>query len=91
MNKKQTEILKILVEECAEVIQAVSKCDRFGIDTVHLKEGVPNRAHLTEELGDLLCMIQLAAAYNVVDMQQVELAAVAKQIKLKQWSNIFQE
>ena len=30
MNNSQTEILNILQEECAEVIQAVSKIRRFG-------------------------------------------------------------
>ena len=32
MNKTTSEVMDILQEECAEVIQAVSKIRRFGID-----------------------------------------------------------
>ncbi len=46
MDPKQKEALDILQEECAEVIQAVSKISRFGLD--NLKPGKPktNREHL---------------------------------------------
>ena len=52
MNSKEKEVMDILQEECAEVIQAVSKISRFGLD--NLKPGKPktNRDHLEEELGD---------------------------------------
>ena len=36
MTDKVNEILDILQEECAEVIQSVSKCRRFGLDSVYL-------------------------------------------------------
>ena len=36
MNEQTREILIILQEECAEVIQDVAKCFRFGPDQVHL-------------------------------------------------------
>ena len=39
MNAKEKEVLDILQEECAEVIQAVSKIRRFGIS--NLKPGKP--------------------------------------------------
>ncbi len=39
MNEKQREILVITQEECAEVIQEVSKIFRFGIDNQH-KDGM---------------------------------------------------
>ena len=51
--------MDILQEECAEVIQAVSKCSRFGIDNYKPGKPLTNREHLEEELGDLLAMVDI--------------------------------
>ena len=91
MYSKETEVMDILQEECAEVIQMISKCRRFGIDNTHLKAGVSNRAKLTEEIGDLMCMIQLAQEFEVVDAGEVLAASAKKREKLKIWSDIFKE
>ena len=91
MINKHTEVMDILQEECAEVIQAVSKCRRFGIDEIHLKLGKSNRENLTEEVGDLLCMIDLLIKSGIVNDQAVYLARVAKEEKLKKWSTIFND
>ena len=91
MNSQEREVMNILSEECAEVIQAISKCRRFGIDESHLKAGVTNRVHLTEEFGDLLCMIDLAIQHVIVEYSELQLAKNAKEEKLKKWSNIFKE
>ena len=91
MNQRETEILDILQEVCAEVIQMVSKCRRFGIDNQHLKADRPNREKLTEEIGDLMCMIQLAQDYGIVDADEVRAASARKQEKLQIWSNIFKD
>lgn len=84
----QNEALLILSEECAEVIQAISKCHRFGLD--HYKPGKPltNREHLEEELGDLLAMIQILRDTGVVHQDKLEEAKLAKFKKLRCWSNI---
>lgn len=81
------EILEILQEECAEVIQAVSKVKRFGWDNSF--EGKPtNREHLTEELGDLEAMIELLKKNWEVSPALVQKAKEAKLEKLRKWSNI---
>jgi NTP pyrophosphatase (non-canonical NTP hydrolase) len=89
MNAQTKEVMDILQEECAEVIQAVSKISRFGLD--NLKPGKPktNREHLEEELGDLYAMIEILQELDVVSWTNIELAAEAKREKLKKWSNIF--
>jgi len=89
MNSKEKEVMDILQEECAEVIQAVSKISRFGLD--NLKPGKPktNRDHVEEELGELYAMIEILQELNVVSWTNIEKAAEAKREKLKQWSNIF--
>lgn len=50
------EKLILLVEECGEVIQAVTKCQRFGMTGNHPTYGV-NHVRLAEEIGDLLGVI----------------------------------
>jgi NTP pyrophosphatase (non-canonical NTP hydrolase) len=85
-NESDQEILLITQEECAEVTQAISKVFRFGMDDEY--NGVTNREHLEEELGDLLCMIELLIASDMVDEMTVYRAKNAKMAKLAKWSNI---
>jgi hypothetical protein len=90
MNNKEKEILDITQEECAEVIVAVSKISRFGLDNVKPGKPKTNREHLAEELGDLQAMIDLCIKFNLVGSEQVSIAADNKIAKLKKWSNIFE-
>ena len=89
MDNKTKEVMDILQEECAEVIQAVSKISRFGLD--NQKPGKPktNREHLEEELGDMMAMITILVDRNIVDSVKLKQAEAAKIEKLKQWSTIF--
>jgi NTP pyrophosphatase (non-canonical NTP hydrolase) len=89
MNEQTKETMDILQEECAEVIQAVSKINRFGID--NLKPGKPktNREHLEEELGDMLAMIDILIINGIVSKDNLETAKIAKIEKLKKWSTIY--
>ena len=88
MNEQLKEVMDIAQEECAEVIQAISKISRFGID--NLKPGKPktNREHLEEELGDLLAMVDILENMDAINMTNVNLARRAKIEKLKIWSTI---
>lgn len=88
MNDKQREILVITQEECAEVIQEISKIFRFGINELH-KDGMIHQEKLETEVGDLLCMISLMTQHGLVRSNMVTQAIENKQIKLKQWSKIY--
>lgn len=90
-NSKVKEVMDILQEECAEVIQAVSKISRFGIN--NYKPGKPktNREHLEEELGDMLAMIDIMLELSVISLDNLETAKKAKIEKLKKWSNIYEQ
>lgn len=88
MNDKEHEILVIAQEECAEVIQEISKCFRFGIDNMH-KSGIPHRNVLESEVGDLLCMIDLMIEHRIIDEQAVIEAKGKKVDKLRIFSKIF--
>lgn len=85
-SERQEEILLICQEECAEVAQAISKVFRFGIDGEHL--GSTNRERLEEEIGDLLCMIEMLTEEQIIDAGAAARAAQNKRAKLAKWSNI---
>ena len=84
MNRNE-EIMTILQEECAEVIQAVSKVRRFGLSD--------NVGELKKELCDLICMIELMREFNVIPMSYEEQLEniFQKREKLKKFSRIFEE
>lgn len=86
---KEREILLVAQEECAEVIQAISKCFRFGLDNVKPGKPKTNREHLEEELGDLMAMMNLMCENGLVNPDNIENAARDKVEKLKQWSTIY--
>jgi len=89
MNEQQKEILLITQEECAEVTQAISKVFRFGMEDSY--NGETNKAHLEEELGDLMCMIDLVIDSGMVSESAVMAAKAEKMNKLLYWTNIFKE
>lgn len=88
MEENSNEVMDILQEECAEVVQAVSKIRRFGIDNAKPGTVITNREHLEEEIGDLLAMIDILQINNIVNWGHLHRAKRAKIEKLKKWSNI---
>ena len=82
--------MNILSEECAEVIQAVSKCHRFGLD--NLKPGKPltNAQHLEGEIGDVLAMVDLLKLKGIITDAGLDKAKQSKIEKLKVWSTIYE-
>jgi len=88
-DKRMTEALLILAEECAEVTQCVSKIMRFGIESYW--DGITNREKLSKELGDLYAMIDILANNEIVYWEDVKSNAQNKRKKLYQWSSIFKE
>ena len=89
MTESDKEVLRIAQEECAEVIQAISKVFRFGMD--ELFNGDTNKQRLEMELGDLLCMIELMIEKNLVNREKIDQCLLNKRTRLETWSNIFKE
>jgi NTP pyrophosphatase (non-canonical NTP hydrolase) len=89
MNEMQKEVMLIAQEECAEVTQAISKCFRFGFDSSY--NGANNRERLEEEVGDLMCMIDLLIDSGIVSEAAVMTSKHEKMMKLQKWSAIFKE
>lgn len=89
MEPKIQEILDILQEECAEVIQNISKCRRFGLENQYLKDTGTQRDQLAKEIGDVMAMIELLKEHGVITQQELDLAKRNKFVKLHQWSHIY--
>ena len=85
-----SEVMDILQEECAEVIQAVSKIRRFGFETRWPEEGPTNRFHLETEIGDLIAMVDILVERGIVSDSSINLARQKKKEKLKTWSRIYE-
>jgi NTP pyrophosphatase (non-canonical NTP hydrolase) len=84
------EALDILQEECAEVIQEVSKCRRFGMDSKHYKTGITHSEMLALEVADVLTLIDILIEQGVLDLVSLEIAKTNKKEKLKKWSTIYE-
>ncbi|MCB1723258.1 MAG: hypothetical protein KDJ39_06140 [Gammaproteobacteria bacterium] len=77
--------LEILAEECAEVIQSKSKLIRFGLNHNHHVTGRPAVDHLQDEIGDVLAMIDILVAQQVLDPDELQAAKERKLKKLESW------
>lgn len=73
------ELMTVLAEECAEVVQVCCKIKRFGLDGHNLQE-------LVKELGDLQCMIEMCHDADLVSYGEIEEQVQAKREKLKVYS-----
>ena len=89
MSNKVSEILDILQEECAEVIQNVSKCRRFGLNNVYLNGEGTQRENLVKEIGDVVAMIDLLRDHGILTDAELEVAKQNKFNKLRKWSKIY--
>ena len=76
-----TELFVITMEECAELIQELSKNIRFGWSYT-------NKDRLTQEVGDVVCMINLLQKQGFINSIDVAKAAQRKIQKLQKWSNL---
>jgi len=90
MDDKVKETMVILQEECAEVIQAVSKILRFGLDSRYpFDDSATTKECLTMEVGQLLCMVNLLIDQGIIDEDDMNGAMDYKTEKLKKWSSIL--
>ena len=84
MEQIKTEALIILMEECGELIQACSKIIRTNNSSVYRKQ-------LQDEIGDVMCMIDIMKHSGLVNDEQIEERIKVKKEKLMKWSLLFSE
>ena len=80
-KSKDQELFTITMEECGELIQACSKAIRC--DDYHMNE------KLIEEIGDVMCMIELLHEYDLISFNDIDERVKVKKEKLKKWSNLI--
>ncbi len=77
---KLTELMIITMEECGELIQACSKairCDDYNNDS------------LKEEIGDVMCMIELIKSNGLITQREIDNQIQIKRMKLMKWSKLL--
>ena len=82
--KKVEEMLVITMEECGELTQACSKYIRSNGRAKY-------RQNLRDEVGDVMCMIEVLKMAGLVTDEQIKTRMEDKRKKLRKWSNIFEE
>lgn len=92
MNDKDLEILSLLQEECAEVIQIISKIRRFGFESrnPYIVDAIDNRALLEHELGDVCLLIDVLIERGLVTKSFIDHRIENKRIKLIEM-NVLEE
>ena len=89
--------LILLIEECGEVIQAATKCLRFGYDRLEPGYGV-NSEVLAQEVGDLEGVIAsldlddgIVTAYRKLKMAKAERVKAEREQAMQQLATQAQE
>ena len=79
----------ITAEECGELTQRCSKIIRKYKEFDEIEE--EQRVKLVEEIGDVLCMLELMVENNVTNWEELKKRVSVKRDKLKLWSNLIQQ
>ena len=83
MNELE-ELMVVTMEECGELIQACSKairCDDYYANRTRRK--------LTEEVGDVMCMLELMHEFDLFSWDDIDARVEVKREKLKKWSKLI--
>lgn len=75
--------LDMLAEECAEVIQAIMKARRFGMDGAPGYTGIKPRDEIVKELGDVLACIDLLPQRLRLNSGELEARKLEKLAKIR--------
>lgn len=81
----EAELLALIVEECAEVQQRATKMLRFGVAEIQPGQQLTNAARLSQELGDLMAVLNLAERAGFVNGEAIAAAEKAKCPKLRRF------
>jgi len=88
MNK--SDLLPLICqEECAEVIQAISKVFRFGLHQRSPYTNVENKAELETEIGQLYCVLRMLENEWDLDKANIGQSAVRKAETFDKWNDYF--
>ena len=80
MNKEEMEMI-VAMEECGELVRAISKVLRHGMTD-------KNYTNLVEEIGDVQTMINLLVSTHGISWGEVEDRVAVKLVKLAKYGVI---
>ena len=78
MKTRDQFLLGLISEECAEIAQECSKCDRFGLDEQMNAATPPNRERLQNEVQDLFAVLLLLSQEFGFDFEPDEVKIKVK-------------
>ena len=81
----EAELLTIMMEECAEVIQRASKTLRFGIDEVEPGQKLDNTQRTSFEVGDLMAVFEKCSKAGLLDEDIIIAQIPIKMEKLEKY------
>ena len=81
------QLMIITAEECGELTQRCSKIIRKYSSKKEIEE--EQRVKLIEEVGDVLCMINIMVEHNITTWKELEDRVNVKKNKLKVWSSLI--
>lgn len=87
----QRELLDILIEECSEVIQRVTKMKRFGVEEIQEGQTRTNAERLSMEVGDLQKMIDLCLENGLMDQAFIDVGYAQKERQLAKYMQTTKE
>ena len=74
------QLMVITMEECGELIQECSKNLR--------RAEIFDRENFKNEVGDVMCMIELLVEWDVISWNEIEGRVKIKRNKLSKWSEL---
>jgi len=80
MNRQEMEMV-VAMEECGELVRAISKVLRHGMTD-------KNYTNLVEEIGDVQTMINLLVSTHEITWGEIEDRVAAKMVKLNKYGVI---
>jgi|TARA_B100001094_G_C18071269_1_gene740141 NTP pyrophosphatase (non-canonical NTP hydrolase) len=86
MKELEMNLLYILGEECSEVVQAISKANRFGFDT-KFESNLTNAEKISYEMADLVAVYEMLVEHNIIPKYDDKL----KQLKKDKVINLYKE
>lgn len=86
MKELEMNLLYILGEECSEVVQAISKANRFGFDT-KFESDLTNAEKISYEIADLVAVYEMLVEHNIIPKYDDKL----KQLKKDKVIHLYKE
>lgn len=85
LSPSEAERLTLVAEECAEVIQAITKIQRHGYESHHPDGGPTNRQDLEKELGQLQLAIGVMLKAEDISEISINDACDRKAAEINRW------